>query len=628
MFKPALKHAKIPQFQITAEELITKHFDIKFKRKDKEEANLTILEKKLTNLQDLSQLLIKFQDSLLKSNTEYIKLQIEDPLLFRTTRNQTPEKAFYLKNETFRILVVEEERENHQKAMLLTAQIARGILITVMVISLISRILVGAGTSTLYMIKLFNIIDIISNFANINVEFGPAIVFVIEFIERLRIPEIAFLVKLSPIKDSSYNDPDVNAYLTMPRGTRGKMTTASNREVLIGSGQNFIIICLIFGFLAISKVLGPCFSQQKSRLLRFMTFGYYYLFGLMFFDYQMISITEVAFFDFGSLGKYPAKIWLSFCFSFSILILIIYEYLAGYLLIRGSKMKGKLGGDGREEVSYADQLILEKYQEDLNENLERPYCYFTLIDSLRFCFIQVIIACLQLLNRTQALLILIINLCFFVYFMKLIRKISLFESKFSTIKTIIQECCIMMALSTITLFSFTEKSDFASSTLYKLIEIITVLSIAGAGGAEFVLILAGLYKDMKESYCQPRRSNPVKNKIEAKSKIPKNESENDPFKEAKKKKKTKEKQIDKRGGGQGGKEAKLASTDFLDFEDVFNASNEIEPRENPKGDILSRNLRIGVPITSQVRYKKRGKKETKKGFEIRRNKTGFLASRR
>ena len=54
----------------------------------------------------------------------------------------------------------------------------------------------------------------------------------------------------------------------------------------------------------------------------------------------------------------------------------------------------------------------------------------------------------------------------------------------------------MVFISTITLFSFTEKTKFSTSLTYKLVEYLTIAAIIGACGAELVTLVAELAEQL------------------------------------------------------------------------------------------------------------------------------------
>ena len=127
-----------------------------------------------------------------------------------------------------------------------------------------------------------------------------------------------------------------------------------------------------------------------------------------------------------------------------------------------------------------------------------------LIDNVRFFVIQLIIASLQLLNRTQALVVFLLNLVYFIYFMVLVIKKPIFSSKLIKIKMVVLECCVMVLILTITVFSFAESPDFSSSDLYKGIELLSILSILGAIGSEFMVMATNIASDIK-NWCSKKK---------------------------------------------------------------------------------------------------------------------------
>ena len=180
----------------------------------------------------------------------------------------------------------------------------------------------------------------------------------------------------------------------------------------------------------------------------------------------------------------------------------------------------------------------------------------------------------------------------------------------------------MMALITITLFSFTENTEFSSSTLYSLIEMVTILSIIGAAGADFLVVLVDLYEEIKSWCRKSKKVNVEKAKIEKEEIVRKrgSPSQQNPFKiptknhqsEQKKSKRQKNKQRDQ-----------IFSTDHFSLNFDLEQDFQVERRiQKSKQGILSRQ---GVPKTTKVRYNERDVTESQ--IQIKRHKTGFLGSR-
>ena len=74
------------------------------------------------------------------------------------------------------------------------------------------------------------------------------------------------------------------------------------------------------------------------------------------------------------------------------------------------------------------------------------------------------------------------------------------------VKMIMQECCVMIVLVVITLFSFTESTSFSSSIFYKGMEVIVMISILDAVGSEFLVMITVLFSELV-SLCQKKLEN-------------------------------------------------------------------------------------------------------------------------
>ena len=501
-FTPALNTSLPTDFQLSAELLTTQHLSLNFKRKEENEAPLTILNQTLTHQQNSSLLFIEFLEKMRAENTEHIKIAVKDPWLFRTQPEDSVQKVVFFKKTDYLIGIkkieeVVQERDLKQEDQI--AQVSRATVGVAASFSILFSAIFGTGGSALTTLKFFNILEVISNISKLNIQFGPKILVVTDFIGKLNFPEIEFLTRLSPIKDSKIDDPDVNAYLIKPRGSRGKMTT-SNSEIYLASGKNFIISCTIISLWALLQLLS-LFLKKRSIFRRLVAELYQILFGMVFFDYQLICINEISMFDYSTLRKTNSKFTFSLFLSFLFISLILSEFYEGFKLL---KYKAPLIQEDDPEMKNLDisknqKLILKKNTEGIKPSSKGgQQNYFIWIANLRFFVIQLVIGPLQLLNRTQALLALIVNFCFFIYFWRLVLRESVFQSEFIFVKYIVQESSIMVFIATITLFSFTENSKFSSSTTFKVIEVFTILSLIGAAGAECLAMVANMYLDMTQ----------------------------------------------------------------------------------------------------------------------------------
>ena len=240
---------------------------------------------------------------------------------------------------------------------------------------------------------------------------------------------------------------------------------------------------------------------------------------LFFFDFQMVCATEVAFFDYNRIRELPGKYIISVLVSLSILVLIISEFSGAFDSI-SREVKRRKNGIKHESGAKNDKLVVELYTEGINIGQNQGknggiHNYLLLIGSLRFFFIQVVIASLQLLNRSQALLVSVINLSYLIFFIKFSSSSKVFSSKLILIKEYIQEGCTMVVLMVITLFSFTERTSFSESLTYKVIELLAVFSILGACGSELVSLCLSIWENFKRCFSRKKKKN--QRKIDAKN---------------------------------------------------------------------------------------------------------------
>ena len=163
-----------------------------------------------------------------------------------------------------------------------------------------------------------------SNLGNLNVEFGVKIQAALAFIDSIELPELTFLARLSPLKDGEWDSQDSSAHQTLLRGSRGKIKNR-NGDVFLGSGKNFIfsLLVLVLG-VGIVPALACCLNK-KSKTLRMASSIYKTLIGVLFYDYQMIVVTEIAMMDYSGLTKLPFRFWVSLTLSISTLVLILFE---------------------------------------------------------------------------------------------------------------------------------------------------------------------------------------------------------------------------------------------------------------------------------------------------------------
>ena len=509
---PPINTSLPPGFTLTGDDLVQKHLSLTFKRKGEPEKPLTILNSTLTDGTDSSVLTIEFLEKVRFANTESISVSVKDPLVYDpSTNRQRSSQPIYFKQETKKSAVVtkkkESKQEREERRAALVGKCVRISILAIVTASTCTIGLTGPVTFFAFFIKSLNIIDILSNIAKINVKHGPRFKQVISFIENLKIPEVKFIANLSPIEDSSFDDAEVDAYRKIPRGKRGKITEG-NEDVFIFAGQNFVVSVTIIILLCFWKLFGLVLSD-KSRVTGFFSFAYLFMIDVFFFDYQMICASEISFFNYNKIRERQGKFVQSILISMFILVLVLREFSAAFESIREEIQKKRVGDKKEKELSKANQLTLEIYTEGVNLDQKQKgstiHLYLLWIGNLRFFIIQLIISALQLLSRSQALFVLVVNLSYFIFFLKTTFTSKVFSSKLMLVKESIQETCIMVVLAALTIFSFTEKSAFSSSSLFEIIEILAVVSILGASGSEFVMLCQSILESFKSCFSRKKK---------------------------------------------------------------------------------------------------------------------------
>jgi hypothetical protein len=143
-----------------------------------------------------------------------------------------------------------------------------------------------------------------------------------------------------------------------------------------------------------------------------------------------------------------------------------------------------------EEIDLQGKLILDVYNEGMSEEAKTKFPYLVIFEKIRFLLLQFIIAGLQLLNRSQATILLVVNFSYFGYFLYKNFKVKLFENQIVKGKVVIQEISIMFVLFVIWVFSMSEKSDFSTSKLYSLMETIFIVCIFLAAFSELFMVIS------------------------------------------------------------------------------------------------------------------------------------------
>ena len=537
---------------ISPNKFLKDHFKLIFKNKNSTPTELTILEQQFDKSEPGSTtLLITFLQKLRSKHSEFIRVTVVNPLIYSATEENSNQPAVYLKSGWSQAIAIVERKNSDEETSVESAKrfgtaVSIGIAATSTTALALTAVFGSTGTSATYLIKLFNIMDIVSSLGNLNVQFGSRIKIVLSFIDSIQIPEIGFLGQLSPIKDSEAGSPDSSAYYTLIRGSRPKIV-AGNGDVFIARGQNFVFSTLIVGLFAFIFILEQ-FLEKNNKFLKILSYAFFMLIGIFFFDYQAISMGEVAFFDYKKRKHAEFKFTLSLIFSAMVILILVSEFLTAWNLILRLKYKGQKNQQKEQKkdkveqndeidsmtLTPREQMIFEKYTEvlvlyDSKDQKFHPL-FVVLFENIRFFVIQIVIITLQHLNRTQSFVVFLLNLTYFVYFICVLQASKVFISRLYIVKEIVQEICIMTLISTITLFSFTEKTNFKDSVVYTLIEWVAIISMAGACGAELITLVSELLNQfgvLAKNLLKVCRKSKVQNRDSENEKkfVPKNRNE-------------------------------------------------------------------------------------------------------
>jgi len=343
----------------------------------------------------------------------------------------------------------------------------------------------GSFLSFLSFFKIFQILEILVNFEKINVKFGIDINLVYSFMSALKIPEIESLSSMSPIA------VDGIEYLEFTSGQKGKITK-NNSEIFLLTGQNMIFSLIFIGSWLILQIM-TCFNLQKNFLAKMLICLFRLIFSIFYFDFQMICAAEIGGHDIKK--DQPKHLYMSYFVSSCVLFIIVHDLMDAFIILKRRTLKSnRVRIDAKKDFSTS--LTLELYNEGMSTTAKEKMPYWILIEKIRFLSLQIVIAGLQMLNRFQATIIFAINLVYFTFFLKSLKKHKLYSLRIVKYKMIVQEVCIMFVLLVIWIFSFTYDKGFSDSYVYKALEIFIILCMFLAAITEFLNLMSSIISDI------------------------------------------------------------------------------------------------------------------------------------
>lgn len=464
---------------------------------------------------------LSFEEYLLFSNTEKIKIETVYPLnkFYNSSISSYPlstQENFYFMNQTIILEITKfddlsEKEKKHEKKKKETKKLAEipatlisGLTVVLLILATFSR------SSLVFLMKLFQILEILSNFSKINTRLGNKLEIILVFLSEINLPEFRLLSKMSPIddlEDSEEYYKDKELYLRQINGQRGKMIK-KNRDIFIFYGQNFILSLIMIGSWFLSLLLSLC-SLKENWLQKLLIMIYRMLFGFYYFDFQIICVAEISSRDI--LKKQPIYLLFSLLCSMLVIFMILFD------LVRASNILSKGKENKKEELGFHEKMVIKTYIDELCEEAVNRGETYLIFDTARFLMIQVFIATLQLLNRVQAGLILVFNSAYFCFVIWKLAKKKIFSSKFTTIRHITSEICILIVLINIFVFSLTEKNNFEETNLHNSLEILSIICICLSVLSELVHTIESAVKMITKLFEGKKKNVTPKKIIQAKT---------------------------------------------------------------------------------------------------------------
>jgi hypothetical protein len=407
----------------------------------------------------------------------------QQPPLFNCFLESSAQNSYYLSNNPKTTQVIPKVLTPLELETLAEKEEAKSVgktigtyLAAVLVIPIMIGIFLGSRNSLAYLIRLFQIIEILANFSKINVVFGRRLDLALTYVSNVKFPEVPFIEHLSPFG----LDDEMRHYYSS--GTRGKLSE-TDLDQFVFYGQNFLFSVIFVTAWVTANIL-ILMGYRKNFFTKFSLFLYRLFFGIFYFDFQLICSTEMGIQ--AVKRKKPAKVWVSYSFSVLILMIMLIDLLEAFNLLRKRRDK-KVRAEMEKLKDYKTDLMLGAYNEGMSEEAKEKEPYYLIEEKIRFMLIQSAIAGLQLLHKSQASVIVCINLIYFGRFsMMLWERYPIFSSKIVKWKAILQELCIMLVLIAIWIFSRTSNPKFGESEFYKNLEMTAIVSIGLALLAEFL----------------------------------------------------------------------------------------------------------------------------------------------
>lgn len=192
----------------------------------------------------------------------------------------------------------------------------------------------------------------------------------------------------------------------------------------------------------------------------------------------------------------PQKNFLRASYILSILFasLLNVELIRAWAIVKKCYTEEQLKKEGFDlEVKW----MFESWTADLKSKEKEKGNTYMIKDRIRWSLFQLFIAGLQSLEVAQITSITLIDLLYFIAIYKDIFKRRTFESLGVKIKYVFQEVAILTFLTVLSIFAIFDSKEFRQTGLFKFLEVLVIIGVIVAIGAEVVAVIWGIIDAIK-----------------------------------------------------------------------------------------------------------------------------------
>ena len=238
-----------------------------------------------------------------------------------------------------------------------------------------------------------------------------------------------------------------------------------------------------------------------------------FLFLMVYFDAQFITINELLHSDLTLFDKIFSRPSLSYFISFVTLCLMTVDLWT--TIESAVNLSRKISS--HVELTNQEKKDAEQFFDDINTEGKTTSLAmnFNLISILRFTVYQIIIASMQLSPNFQTGLLFILQLIFFVLILNESRKAKIFSNRFIFARVLIFEGCILVFTLLSFIFSFENSHSWFSSSVIAVLQTLAAVLILVSVFVEFltlVIAVLGKLTEILKEKCSKKKNLKIQNK--------------------------------------------------------------------------------------------------------------------